>query len=78
MNIRVNMPSGASKNFHVSEGSTLADLVNQIPELQAGEFSIRVKGKDLNSDEAVQPDVMRKLEMEDGDEVSFTPNIIGG
>lgn len=78
MNIRVNMPSGASKTFNVSEGSTLADLVNQIPELQEGEFSIRVRGKDLNSDEAVQPDVMRKLEMEEGDEISFTPNIVGG
>ena len=78
MKVRVNMPSGANKTFNVSDGSTLADLVNQIPELQPGEFSIRVKGSNLQSDEAVQPDVMHKLGLEEGDEVSFTPNIVGG
>ncbi len=78
MKVSVNMPSGAIKSFNVSVGTTMTDLVGQIPELKEGEFSIRVKGKNLESDEVVQPEVQHRLELQEGDVVSFTPNIIGG
>jgi sulfur carrier protein ThiS len=71
--VKLNLPSGLSKTVQYPKDTSITDVMSQVEELAGkGEFAVKL------GDEALEPDVLEELEVVDGDELTFSPVVVGG
>lgn len=71
--VKINLPSGLSKTVQYPQNTSITDVMEQIAELTGkGEFAVKL------GNESLEPDVLQELSVEDGDELTFSPVVVGG
>jgi hypothetical protein len=77
--VKINLPDGRKKTVDFEKGVTPADVIAQIDELSGTQFTCRLAGQNLQGgSDVVREDMMDRVPLVPGDELTFTPLAIGG